>query len=112
MSSGILSHDNPQQRILVQRDYKIAPRNWRIEQEQIRYIHNHLNIYKDYLKTVDGFPADTLSLHLDKERLGVTPGYQNMPNDTFWLDKQRLGVTAESDTSKSNTFESDAVEAA
>ena len=93
-------------------NYKIAPRNWRIEQEQIRYIHNHLNIYKDYLKTVDGFPADTLSLHLDKERLGVTPGYQNMPNDTFWLDKQRLGVTVESDTSKSNTFESDAVEAA
>ena len=73
--------------------YKIAPRNWRIEQEQIRYIHENLNIYKDYQKTVEGFPDDTL--WLDKKRLGAEPGYQNTKSDTFWLDKKRLGVTNE-----------------
>ena len=70
--------------------YKVAPRNWRIEQEQIRYIHDHLNIYKDYQKTVDGFPEN--ELYLDTKRLGAEPGYQNMDDDTFWLDKKRLGV--------------------
>ena len=38
--------------------YKIAPINWRIEEEQIRYIHDNLNIYKDNLKTVDSVPVE------------------------------------------------------
>lgn len=59
--------------------YKVAPRNWRIEQEQIRYIHENLNIYKDYQKTVEGYPDDTL-----------------------WLDKKRLGVTSESENKNEN----------
>jgi len=70
---------------------KVAPVGYQIQQEQIRYIHDHLNIYKNYQKTVDGFPED--ELWLDTKRLGAEPGYQNMDDDTFWLDKKRLGVT-------------------
>jgi len=40
--------------------YKIAPKNWRIEEEQIRYIHDNLNIYRDNqnVKTVDSAPVE------------------------------------------------------
>ena len=66
---------------------KVAPVGYQIQQEQIRYIHENLNIYRDYQKTVDGFPAN--ELYLDTKRLGAEPGYQNMDDDTFWLDKKR-----------------------
>ena len=86
---------------------KVRPAPWQIEQEQIRYIHNHLNIYKDYQKTVDGFPDDTL--WLDKKRLGAEPGYQNVPDDTLWLDKKRLGVTDENVSLDNVKFENENV---
>lgn len=47
------------------------------EQEQIQYILNNFDIYKDNQKTVDGFPKDTL-FSLDKKRLGVR---EDLPPD-------------------------------
>ena len=33
---------------------KVAPVGYQIQEEQIRYIYNNLNIYKDYIKTPEG----------------------------------------------------------
>ena len=62
------------------------------EQEQIQYILNNFDIYKDNQKTVDGFPKDTLWLDKKRYNVGAVPGYQQMSDDTFSLDKKRLGV--------------------
>ena len=34
--------------------FKVAPVGYQIQEEQIRYIYNNLNIYKDYIKTPEG----------------------------------------------------------
>jgi len=78
---------------------KVAPVGHQIQEEQIRYIHENLNIYRDYQKTKPVSPVrkpklpNNVNLYLDTKRLGAEPGYQNMDDDTFWLDKKRLGVT-------------------
>ena len=84
---------------------KVAPVGYQIQQEQIRYIHENLNIYRDYQKTnVTRKPKlpNNVNLYLDTKRLGAEPGYQNMDDDTFWLDKKRLGVTHFNETENKN----------